>query len=214
MLKPAVKPVIGLIIALNIGAIIILFSPLTETLYRPLIVDEPPGHGELIVIFSAGVYANGFPGFRTMVRLRKGVDLYRQGAGGKILTLGGGWQGKNGDSYAEIMAKELVDYHHIPEKNLLTHSETSHTYDDITSMLKRFGSQFDFNRAIFVSSSYHTYRIKRILLKKAISGPVVSAEPYELNPRSPVERLELFKEVCREYIAVVYSWLAGWLDLT
>ena len=202
-----------MIIALNIGAMIVLFSPLAESLYRPLIVNELPGKGELIVVFSAHVYPDSLPGFQTMVRLRKGVDLYRQGVAKKIITLGGGWRSKSGDSYAEVMAKELVRYHHIPEKNLLTHSETDHTYDDITSMVKRFGNQFDFNRAIFVSSSYHTYRIKRILLKKGITGPVVSAEPYELNSAHFSQRAGLFWQISREYMAIVYSWLAGWLDL-
>ena len=201
------------LLAVGMGVSVVLFTPLTEILYRPLIVDEVPGQGELIVIFAAGIYPDGLPDFSTMVRLRKGVDLYRQHAAPKIMTLGGGPRGKSGLSYAELMAEDLVRYHRIPREDILSHSETSNTYADITSMVARFKDRFNFNRSIYVSSAYHTYRIKRLLLKKNITGPVVAAEPYELTPLRTVDRMVFFREVSREYLALFYSRMRGWLEI-
>ncbi|MBF0602239.1 MAG: YdcF family protein [Nitrospirae bacterium] len=198
--------------AVNLGVGIILFTPLNAILHAPLVVDEAPGHGEVIVILASGIYPNGLPDFSTLVRLRKGVTLYRQHVAPKIMTLGGGVRGKDGRSYAETMADELVHYYNIPREAILTHGETSHTYADITSMVARFNNDFDFNRSIFVSSAYHTYRIKKILLKKNIAGPVVSAESYETVPLRRIDRLVFFRDISREYVALIYSWGMGWLE--
>ncbi|MBF0446485.1 MAG: YdcF family protein [Magnetococcales bacterium] len=196
-----------------LGVAVVLFTPLTEILYKPLIVDEPPGRGELIVVFSSGFFPYELPDFAMMVRLRRGVELYREGVAAKILCLGGGWHSKKGLTLSQSMAQELTNHYYIPPEDILALSETDHTYDDITSMVEKFGGRFDFNKTIFVSSAYHTYRIKQILLKKGITGPVVAAAPYELYPRMALDRIYSFRKVSREYAAIIYSWLFGWLEL-
>ncbi|MBF0382156.1 MAG: YdcF family protein [Magnetococcales bacterium] len=193
--------------------IVVLFTPLTEILYKPLIVDEPPQRGELIVIFSSGFFPDDLPDFATTVRLRRGVELYRNGIAPKILCLGGGWYSKEGLTLSQSMALELRKSYYIPPDDILALSETDHTYADISSMVAKYGDEFDFNKTNFVSSAYHTYRIKQILLKKGITGPVVAAAPYELYPRKAIERIYSFRKVSREYAAIVYSWLYGWLDI-
>lgn len=205
---------VRIVLVFNAGLAIVLFTPLSEAMYRPLIVDEPPPtQAEAIIIFSAGMFRDGTPNHNTLMRLRRGVELYRQGIAPKIITLGGGWQTSNSLTLAEIMQKELAERLCVPNEAIIAHDETSHTYDDITSLMHRFEKQIDFNRAVFVSSSYHTYRIKRILVEKNISGAVIAVAPYELSPRQSVERLAFFKEICREYAAILYSLVAGWLTL-
>jgi uncharacterized SAM-binding protein YcdF (DUF218 family) len=196
-----------------LGVAVVLFTPITEILYKPLIVDETPGKGELIVVFSSGFFPNDLPDFATTVRLRRGVELYRNGVAPKILCLGGGWKSEAGLTLSQSMAQELKNQYYIPPEDLLALSETSHTFNDITSMVEKYGDQFDFNKTVFVSSAYHTYRIKQILLKKGITGPVVAAAPYELYPRKVIERVYSFRKVSREYLAIIYSWLSGWLDI-
>ncbi|MBF0193642.1 MAG: YdcF family protein [Magnetococcales bacterium] len=196
-----------------LGVAVILFTPLTEILYKPLIVDEPPGQGEVIVVFSSGFFPDDLPDFATSVRLRRGVELYRKGVAPKILCLGGGWFSKEGLTLSQAMAQELRNHYYIPAEDIIALSETDHTYDDITSMVAKFGDQFNFNNAVYVSSAYHTFRIKKILLKKGITGPVVAAAAYELYPRKAIERIYSFRKVSREYAAIIYSWLFGWLDL-
>ncbi len=206
-----VKWAIRFSIALNLFGLIVVFTPLTETMYRPLIFDEPPGKRELIVIFSANIYSDGTPDFQTDTRLRKGAELYHAGVAPKIISLGGGIFADDGTPMAQAMNRQLHKRYGIPTAALLTHTETNHTYADITSMLARFGERFDFNNTAWVSSAFHTFRIKQILLKKGITGPVIAAEPYGMHPRIPLERVLTFRSISREYMAIVYSWLAGWL---
>ena len=203
------KIVIYTCLSINLFLIVILFTPLTELIYKPLIVNEKARKSEVIVILSAGIYNNGLPGFGTLVRLRKGLELYRNKLADKIICAGG-IRAKGIDiTIAEAMKKTLILYG-IPDENILTEDETINTYNDITYLLKKFKSRFDFDNSIFVTSSYHTYRTRKILDKKEVNARVISANPYELEPISRLERLSLFKLVIREYMALCYFKLHGW----
>ena len=197
---------VSLILNLCIG--IILWCPLTEQLYKPLIINEPLRKSEVIVILSAGIYDSGLPDFRTLVRLRRGLIIYRYNWADKIICAGGDRLKGIKISSAEAM-KESLTFEGVPQGDIFTQDETQHTYNDIVYLLNKFKTKFDFNNAIFVTSSYHTYRVKKILEKMNINAIVVSAEPYELYPIFWTERLGLFKEVIREYLVIFYSKTKG-----
>ncbi len=194
----------------NIVLLIILFTPLTEQLYKPLIVDEPAVPGDVIVVLSSGGYTHGFPGFRTITRLLKALELYRQYPSRKILCSGGFRLKKADKTIAQVMKETLILYG-IPGDDILVQDDTTNTYLDITALLERFREEFDFNNALFVTSSYHTYRVKKILLKKGVNAVVISANPWELYPSAWSERIDLFREIIREYGAICFFKLRGYL---
>ncbi|GJQ59905.1 MAG: YdcF family protein [Candidatus Scalindua sp. AMX11] len=208
--KKVEKFVIGISLSINLFLIVILFTPLTEQLYKPLIVNEEPGKSEVIVILSAGIYDDGLPDFSTLVRLRKGLELYRNKHAGTIICAGGIKPDSKDISIADVMKRTLILYG-IPDGDILTQDETVNTYNDITYLLGKFESKFNFDKSIFVTSSYHTYRTRKILKKKGINACVVSANPYELEPLSRLERLSLFKLIMREYMALCYFKIQGWV---
>lgn len=201
---------IGISLSINLSLFIILFTPFTGLLYKPLIVDEPVKKSEVIVILTCGGYDSGLPTFRTLVRIRKGLELYNDNWADKIICAGGDRLIEAEMSSAQSMKKTLISYG-VPSENILIQDETINTYNDITYLLNKFADKFDFNNAIFVTSSYHTYRTKKILEKKRIRASVVSAEPYELNPVVWSEKLDLFKEMAREYLAICYFKIKGWV---
>ncbi len=194
----------------NILLVFILFTPLTEQLHKPLIVNDPPRKSDVIVILSCSAYESGLPGFGTMVRLKKGMELYREGWAGKLICAGGTRFAKINRTIAEIM-KEALILHGVPENDILIQDETMNTHNDISHLLIKYKGKFDFNKSIFVSSSYHTFRIYRILIKKNIKARVISAEPYQLMPKTWAERMEIFREVIREYMAIIYFKTKGWI---
>jgi len=197
-------------LALNLGLAVILFSPLSESLQKPLIVSETPRPSQVIVVLSGGLYEPGVPGCQTCIRLLKGLELYREDLAGIIICSGGTRLESNNKSVAQIMKETLVLYG-VPADDVLAHDETINTYNDITDLLKKLSSRFDFNQAMFVTSAYHTYRVKKILEKKRLTSAVVSAAPWELHPRIWTERLNIFRQVAREYGAICYFWLRGWI---
>jgi len=179
-------------------------------LYKPLIVDETVGNSEVIVVLTCGGYDSGLPTFRTLVRLRKGLELYSRKVSDKIICAGGDQLIEAGISSSQSMKETLISYG-VPDENILVQDETINTYNDITYLLNKYADKFDFDNSIFVTSSYHTYRTKKILEKKKIDASVVSAEPYELGAIYWSEKMDLFKEVAREYMAICYFKIRGYI---
>ena len=195
---------------LNLCIAIIILTPLTEQLYKPLIIDEPLRKSEAIIVLSGCIYRSGLPAFMTLTRLRKARELYRNKWADKIICIGGTRLDKINKSVSEVM-KETLILNGIAEEDILIQDETRNTYDDISRLLVKFDKEFDFNKTIFVTSSFHTYRVKKILEKKRINAIVVSAEPYELYPHFKTSRLALFRIVAREYLAICYFKIKGWI---
>lgn len=204
------KIIIRISLSINLCLFIILFTPFSEQLYKPLIIDEPVKKSEAIVILSCGGYDAGLLTFRTLVRIKKGLELYNNHWADKIICAGGDRLAEAGISSAQAMKETLISYG-VQRENVFVQDETTNTFNDITYLLKKFERDFDFNNALFVTSSYHTYRTKKILEKKQIKASVVSAEPYELDPVVWSERMDLFKEVAREYMAICYFKTKGWI---
>ncbi|MBF0118015.1 MAG: YdcF family protein [Desulfobacterales bacterium] len=158
---------------------------------------------------SSEAYEIGFPGIATLIRLKKGIELYKQGYAKKIVCAGGIYFERINKSIAEIMKNTLVLFG-IPSEDILIQDDTINTYNDITGVIKKFEKTYNFNQSLFVTSSFHTYRVKAILKKKGIDAKVISADPYELTPKIWSERLELFQIIIREYLAICYFKLKGY----
>lgn len=204
------KTVFILSVTANIVCMFIFFTPFTEQLYKPLIVDEPYEKSEVIVILSAGVYESGTLGFKTMVRIEKGIRLYRNNIASQIICAGGISVKKTNTTIARAM-KELLILFGVPDEDILVQDETINTYRDISGIIDKYSDKYDFSKAIFVTSSYHTYRVKKILKKKKIDATVVSAHAWELKPKKWSERADLFREILREYAAICYFGMKGWI---
>ena len=196
-------------VVLNILLGIILFTPLNEQLHKPLIVSEKPWKSDVIVILACSAYESGLPGLGTMVRLKKGLELYRDGWADKLVCSGGTRFEKVNQSIAEIM-KEALIWSGVPANDIFIQDETKNTYNDISHLLIKYRDRFNFNKSMFVTSSYHTFRVKKILGKKNINARIISAEPYQLMPKIWAERMELFREVFREYLTIIYFKVKLW----
>ncbi len=211
MKNKSVKNIVLILsLLLNLCIAVIIFTPLTEQLYKPLIIDEALQRSEAIIILSGDSYSSGLPGFMTLTRLRRGLELYRNQWADKIICLGGSRLNKINKSISQIM-KETLILNGLPPEDVLVQDETINTYNDISRLLTKFNKEFNFNKSIFVTSSFHTYRVKKILEKKGVDAIVVSSEPYELYPSFCAERLRLFGTIVREYFAICYFKIKGWM---
>jgi uncharacterized SAM-binding protein YcdF (DUF218 family) len=209
-IRPIKNIIIVFSLIINLIMAVIFFTPLTEELYKPLLVNEPLRKSEAIIVLSGDGYSCGVLGMLTMTRINKALEVYRDKWADEILCVGGKWFPKINKSISEVMKEYLILYG-IPEKNISVCDETNGTYYDINYMLKKFDKRFNFNNAIFVTSSFHTYRVKRILQKQGIKAIVVSAEQYELYPNFWATRFDLFKIIVREYLAIFCSKIKGWI---
>ncbi len=187
------------------------FSPFVELLYRPLVAAEQPVRGDAIIILSSDFFDSGLPGLRTFARLTKGLDLYRKGYAPVIICSGGVRIPSSGASYARAMKETLVSWG-VDKGAVLVQDETVNTYNDIRYLADHAGNyHIDLNKSMFVTSSYHTLRVRKILDKRGVRAPVVSAEPVELQPKRWSLRPDFLREAIREYGALAYFTVKGWI---
>lgn len=198
-------------LTLNLCLFIALCIPFTDLLSKPLLVDEPLRKSEVIVILSAGFY-DDLLDYWTLERIHKGLRLYRDNWAHKIICVGGTRHPVSKKLIAEAMKDTLILYG-IPEKDILVQDKTTNTYNDITYLLDKFKNDFDFNNALFVTSAFHTYRVKKILQKEKVQAVVVAANPYEAHSNSWRKKLNLFRSgvIVREYPTIFYFKLRKWI---
>ena len=208
------KIVVILSLLLNVSLFVILFTPLVELLFRPLIIDEQPQKSDVIVILSwvdAYDTKEGFPDFSTLARLHKGLELYRQGYADKIICIGANKLKTSGKSLAQLMKETLILYG-IPGDKIYVQDAIAgdwNYYDNLMQIVERFNGQFDFNRAIVVTSPRNTYRIKKSFLNEGIDPLMVASAKYALHPSNWHIRFELWRDVCNEYWAVCLFYMLG-----
>lgn len=203
-----IKRIIILIsLIVNIGLCIILFTPVTEIMHKIIMVSDTPRKSDVIVILSSAFPFNterGLPGLSTLVRLERGLELYRSGYADKIIALGGIQIKRAKKTTGQLMKERLLLYG-VPEEDIILHDDirgTSEYYDNLMLMLEKYKNKVDFNRALFVTSAEHSYRIKKCLLKKLKDPIVVTSEPYELAPDWG-RRFHLFRRVVNEILFAI-----------
>ncbi|MCP4146415.1 MAG: YdcF family protein [bacterium] len=212
--KRVFKVIVIFSLVINISLAVILFTPLIEWMYRPLLIDEQPQKSDVIVILTwldAYDTKEGFPDFATLARLHKGLELYRQGYAGKIICVGGNKLKTSGKSLARLMKETLMLYG-IPEGDIYVQDSIPGHWDyyhNLMQIVERFKGQFDFNRSIVVTSPRNTYRIKKCFLKKGIDPIMVASAKYALHPSNWHIRFELWRDIANEYWAVCLFYALG-----
>lgn len=197
------------IVSLSANAVlaVILFTPLTEALHSFLDRTDPPEKAQAIVVLSSAFpwkSSAGIPGLSTLMRLEKGVRLYRAGYADKIIVLGGIEIPSANKTIAQAMAERLLLYG-IPQNDIIVHDDIRGTweyYDNLVLLLKKYQKIFDFEHVLFVTSIEQSYRIKRCLQKFLRKPIVVASDPYELYPDWG-RRFHLFRRVANEMLVAI-----------
>ena len=188
----------------------VLFTPFAGLLARQLVVEDTvPAEASAVVVLSAGVDQSGLPDGQTLTRLGRGLELFSDGVAPVIITAGGPKVGE-GRTFASCMRDQLLRWGVSPDR-VLIHDETEYTHNDIAGVLEMHGKTMDMDSAVFVTSGYHTYRVKMVLAKQGSRAVVVSADSYEHRPRRMGARLEVFVCTLREYLAIIVSKVMGYI---
>ncbi|MBF0179306.1 MAG: YdcF family protein [Magnetococcales bacterium] len=172
--------------------------------------SEAPRASQAIVVLPCEMYRNGQPGMNSLSRVKKGLQLYREGYAPFLICAGGYRHEGYPMSTCQAMREEWLS-HGVPEQAILVDDQTMNTYNDLRHLVTEFKHRFDFDQAIFVTSSYHTYRVRKILDKMDVKGRVVATEPYQYHAYTMAERPLLFREITREFLAIVYFRLRGYI---
>jgi len=194
-------------IILNAGLFTILFTPLNEEIHSFLISKTPhtiPSKSDVIVVMSSNFpfgTENGLPCLSTLVRLEKGLRLYREGHADKIICFGGIMMERSKKTIAQAMKERLLLYG-IPEDDIIVQDDVLgrvNYYENILSMLYKHRDQFDFNNALFVVSADQSYRLYHALISEIENPKIVLSESYEVVPDWG-RRFHIFRRIANEII--------------
>ena len=124
---------------------------------------------DCIIVLGCGVDYNGKPSWMLADRLKRGIDLYKQGAADKILMSGD--HGRKYYDEVNTMKKFATDADVLSSDVFMDHAGFS-TYES----MYRAKEIFEADSVIIVSQKYHLYRAVYIAEKLGINAYGVSAD--------------------------------------
>ena len=136
------------------------------------ITDRENAGAEVIIVLGCGVKPDGSPSDMLRDRLLTAVDLYKNGAGKKLLLSG---DSKNAEKYDEVgMMKRVCLSLGVPEEDIMTDTLGLSTFESIDRAKKIY----EIKSAIIVTQKYHLYRAIYIAKSRGISTVGVSADMH------------------------------------
>ena len=136
------------------------------------ITDRENAGAEVIIVLGCGVKPDGSPSDMLRDRLLTAVDLYKNGAGKKLLLSG---DSKNAEKYDEVgTLKRVCLSLGVPEEDIMTDTLGLSTFESIDRAKKIY----EIKSAIIVTQKYHLYRAIYIAKSRGISTVGVSADMH------------------------------------
>jgi len=205
-----IKVKILLILSLSINTIIFffVFTPFTNWLYANLEVKPEIKEADAIILLSAGNYTEEIFERNTYQRMLHAVKLYKMGKADKIIVCGG-VQKEGAPAISEMMKKFLV-YIGIAEDAIITEKESQNTYENIKNILPLLNNH-NITKSLLVTSSYHMYRSLAICQKLKLDVCAAPVTCYEKDITKMNVRVRFILDILREYVAIVYFRLKGWV---
>ena len=134
--------------------------------------DEPRSSQAVVVLSSVFPFQTeqGMPGLSTIVRLDKGLELYRQGFADTIIVFGG-TRIKSADKSMGQAMKERLLLAGVPEEDIVVHDDIPggwQYYDNLMLLFEKYKDRFDFSQVMFVTSAEQSYQIGRASCRERV----------------------------------------------
>ena len=210
MLRKDTRSTVRVLIGFTLLLFLVVIHFGIAKIVSPLVSNDRPAQSELVVVLSAGDYENDLVDFETHVRLRKALELFQQSLAPKILCLSGAKEVGAEYSLAEKMRTELVAYG-VPRERIFVHAEGTNTFEDIKGVARELSQKMDFGEVMFVTSHYHTLRVRLVLRRLNLNSRVVAATPYEFNAKTWRQKTDILYSALREYGAIIYFFLNDYI---
>jgi uncharacterized SAM-binding protein YcdF (DUF218 family)/glycosyltransferase involved in cell wall biosynthesis len=188
--------------------LLIFQTPVVWWLASPLKVSEPAGAADAVVVFAGGVGESGKAGGGYQERVKRAVDLYKQGYAPHIVF-------SSGYVYAfqeaEVMRAVAVA-NGVPESAIVLEKRAINTYENVVYS-SRIVSASGWRRVLLVSSPYH---MRRALLTWRRNAPEIDAIPTPVPFSQFYDHgwgasLDQIRGLLQEYVAIAWYRWRGWL---
>jgi len=206
--RRARRRLVGAVAGALTGYLVLFHTPLLWALAEPLRLSEPARAADAIVVFAGGVGESGKAGAGYQERVKRAIDLYREGRAPQLI-FSSGYVGAFPE--AEIM-RGLAITHGVPATAVMLETQATNTYENVThvrALLQRHG----WRNILLVTSPYHTRRALLTWRSVApevgvVATPVTHSEFYAHTWGASAEQIE---GIAREYAAIAAYWWRGWI---
>jgi len=195
-------------LAANILVILLVFGPIVNMLYGILEVGSNVKKSDAIILLGSAVYQDKIFAGDTYQRLFRAFYLYKDGYGKKIIICAGPMPGDT-KPVADIMKEVLVDMG-ANENDIISERTSRNTYESIVNILPVL-KKMEIKDALLVTSSFHMYRSLAICRKLGLNVYPAAVSCYEKDLRFFWHRASHIPLIAREYGAIIYSKLHGWI---
>lgn len=187
---------------------LIVMTPFNDLITLPLIIDEPPVAADVIIVLGSGVKKDGEIGMNGEERVIQGAILWSKGYANTLLMSGG-----KPENRPFIESEQMAAYAAslgVPYDNVALETSSRSTWEN-ASYSKSIMEQNNWDNAIVVTSRFHSRRACKVFEKQEFEVTCVAVEKNLIPRIAPIDRLNNFRSIIREYGATVYYLLKGYI---
>ncbi|MFH1235792.1 MAG: YdcF family protein [Parcubacteria group bacterium] len=198
--------------AMRITAVIVVFlvtlTPLNDWLTFPLVTSETPRNADIIIVLGSGLARDGSLNKNGKEQVIQASSFLRSGFAHTLL-MSGGLVKKVSFYESEQMANYAVGLG-IPFESVVI-EKTSTSTEENAHYTKIMMQENSWQSALLVTSRYHSKRACGVFRKHGMVVSCVITDSDLVSRISPVDRLNEFRSIIREYGATVYYKLKGYI---
>lgn len=155
------------------------------------------GDTDCIVVLGCQVKSDGMPSDMLRDRLRRGVELYKNGIAPKIIMSGDHGQ----KEYDEVTTmKNWAIENGVPEEDIFMDHAGFSTYESVYRAKEIFGAK----RVVIVTQEYHLYRALYIAEKLGLEG-VGAAADYHIYAGQAYRDLREVAARCKDFFTTLFK---------
>lgn len=197
------------IFSIAIFLLLVTFTGVNKILVAPLIRNETPGQADVIIILGGGVVTDlKMLPWAVKERVKRGIELYKEGYADYIIMTGGVVKGQN---YTEsLFMREYAEFLGASPEDIIEERRSKSTHNNAVYSLQIM-DESNWQTALLVTSDFHTKRACRVFEKVEMDITCLAAYPDQGWEKHSFRKLTDTQSIIREYMAMVYYFVRGYL---
>ncbi|MBU1863836.1 MAG: YdcF family protein [Candidatus Omnitrophica bacterium] len=192
----------------SISIFLLVCTPLTNVLYALLEVNPSIHKADALILLTAAYYTDSIFDRNTYQRYMHCYDLYKNNYADKIIVCGG-TRIHDGMTLAEAVSNVLVNVG-VQQADIFVEESSQNTYENLRNTIPLL-EKFNIKTVLLVTSSSHMFRSLSVSKKLGIDVSPAPVDCYEKDIDNITLRARFVLDIMREYVAIAYFWLRGWV---
>jgi len=201
--------VLWAIFSVAIFLLLVTFTGINKILVAPLVRNETPQQADVIIILGGGVVTDlKMLPWAVQERVKRGIELYKEDYADSIIVTGGVVKGQN---YTESsFMREYAEFLGASSEDITEEGKSKSTYDNAVYSL-HIMDESSWQTALVVTSDFHTKRACRVFEELEAEIICIPTPPDSGFKKDGFRRLINAQSIFREYLAIVYYYIRGYL---